>query len=389
MMNPKTFGCFLPPAHDPMKSPYTALLHDIELCGLVDDLGYDEVWLGEHHAGGWTTLSSPELLIAALSRETRRVRFATGVIPLPYHHPLHIAERMLLLDHLTAGRVTLGCGTGSYIHDMEMIGVDPRSVRAHFLAALEVVQALINGQTVDRETPWFTAKKAVLQLRPFRNPVEIVVASSLSDESIGLLADTATTPIVNLTPPWGTIRSGADTDPVSSVVERIEKYRAKSGGQTRIRCNVFVHIADSSARGIDELMPGWIAQRLGMYRNVLGMPIPESSAANRRALESLVDAGAYIVGDSVTCTGRLRDLLNRLSGPISLTFFVPGWLPHEAARDQLTAIASDVMPALLGGFDGTTESMRLASEEAPRQIRRRGELIIKSGSAAGVSSFSG
>lgn len=389
MTSPTAFGCFLPPAHDPTKSPYTALRHDIELCGLVDDLGYDEVWLGEHHAGGWTTLSSPELLIAALSRETRRVRFATGVIPLPYHHPLHIAERMLLLDHLTAGRVTLGCGTGSYIHDMEMIGVDPGSVRPHFRAALEVVRALMNGQTVDRETPWFTAKKAVLQLRPFRNPVEIVVASSLSDESIGLVADTQTTPIVNLTPPWGTIRSGADTDPVSFVAERVEKYRAKSGGEAPVRCNVFVHLADSPARGIDELMPGWTAQRLGMYREVLGMPMPESPAANRRALGSLVDSGAYFVGDPATCTRRLRELLARLGGPVSLVFFMPGWLPHEAARDQLTAIASDVMPALLGGFDGTTESMRLASEEARRQIRRRDELIVKNGSAAGVPSSGG
>jgi limonene 1,2-monooxygenase len=384
MTSPKTFGCFLPPAHDPRKSPYTALRHDIELCGLVDDLGYDEVWLGEHHAGGWTTLSSPELLIAAMSRQTSRVRFATGIIPLPYHHPLHIAERMLLLDHLTAGRVLLGCGTGSYIHDMEMVGVDPRSVRAHFRAALEVVQALMDGQTVDRETPWFTARKAVLQLRPFRDPVEIVIASSLSDESIGLLADTATTPIVNLTPPWGTIRPGADADPVSSVVERVEKYRAQSGQDAPIRCNVFVHLADSPAQGVDELMPGWTAQRLGMYRNVLGMPMPESPSANRRALESLVDAGAYVVGDPAACASRLREVVDRLGGPVSLTFFVPGWLPQEAVRDQLTAIASDVIPALLGGFAGTTESMRLASEEARRQIRRRDELIVKNGSPAAV-----
>lgn len=373
MMNSKV-GCFLPPLHDPRISPYAALLQDIELCGLLDDLGFDEVWLGEHHSSGWSTLSSPDLLIAALARETRRIRFATGVIPLPYHHPVHTAERILLLDHLTAARVILGCGTGTYVHDMEMIGVDPGSIRAHFRAALEVVQALINGQIVDTTTPWFTAKKAVLQLRPLRGSVETVVASSLSDAAIELLTDTATTPTVHVVPPWGAIRPGMDADPVGSLIERVETYRNKSGGATRIRCNVFVHISDSAATGIDELMPGWCAQRRDLYRNILGMPIPDSLAAHRRALESLVDKGAFIIGDTATCTRMIRDLADRLGDPVSLNFFVPGWLPHKATLDQLTAIAHEIVPALFGGFDGTAESMKLTSEEAGRQMKRRAAL---------------
>jgi limonene 1,2-monooxygenase len=121
-------------------------------------------------------------------------------------------------------------------------------------------------------------------------------------------------------------------------------------------------------------MPGWTAQRRDLYRNILGMPIPDSSAAHRSALESLVDAGAFIVGDTATCTRMIRDLVDRLGDPVSLMFFVPGWLPHKAALDQLTAIAHDVIPALFGGFDGTAESIRLTSEEAARQIKRRAAL---------------
>jgi limonene 1,2-monooxygenase len=254
---------------------------------------------------------------------------------------------------------------------MEMIGVDPGSIRAHFRAALEVVQALINGETVDITTPWFTAKKAVLQLRPLRGSIETVVASSLSDEGIELLTETATTPTVHVVPPWGAVRPGMDADPVSSLIQRVTTYRNKSGGATRIRCNVFVHISDSAAHGIDELMPGWSAQRRDLYRNILGMPIPDSPAAHRRALESLVDTGAFIVGDTATCTRMIRDLADRLGDPVSLNFFVPGWLPHKATLDQLTAIAYEVIPALFGGSDGTAQSMKLTSEEAGRQMKRR------------------
>lgn len=372
-MPARAFGCFLPPLHDPTINPYLALQQDIELCSLVEELGFAEIWLGEHHSSGWSTLSSPDLLIAAMARETHRIRFATGVIPLPYHHPLHVAERILLLDHLTNGRAILGCGTGTYVHDMEMIGVDPGAIRAHFRAALEVVLALIAGQAVDTSTQWFTAKKAVLQLRPVRGSIETVLASSLSDEAIELLTDTATTPTAHVVPPWGTIRPGLDADPISSLVQRVATYRNKAG-DALVRCNVFVHICDSAAKGVDELMPGWSAQRRDLYRKVLGMPIPDSEVAHRRALEHLVDTGAFIVGDTATCTRRIGDLADRLGGPVALNFFVPGWLPHKETLNQLTAISHEVIPALHGACDGTAESMRLTSEQAGRQMKRRAEL---------------
>ncbi len=257
---------------------------------------------------------------------------------------------------------------------MEMIGVDPDTVRAHFRAALEVVQALLNGDTVDTTTPWFTAKKAVLQLRPLRGSIETVVASSLSDPGIELLTDTATTPTAHVVPPWGSIRPGMDKDPVGSLIERIETYRNKAGGSTRIRCNIFVHVSDSATTGIDELLTGFSALRRGLYRSVLGMPIPDSPTAHRKTLESLVDSGAFIIGDTATCTRMIRDLLDRIGDPVSLNFFVPKWVSHKATLDQLTAIADEIVPGLFGGFDGTAESMKLTSEEADRQMKRRTEM---------------
>ncbi|MYV31393.1 LLM class flavin-dependent oxidoreductase [Rhodococcus sp. DSM 6344] len=378
-MRSTRFGCFLPPFHDPSVSPSATLQHDIELCGLADDLGFDELWLGEHHSSGWSTLSSPDMFIAALARETRRIRFATGVIPLPYHHPLHVAERIVLLDHLTAGRAILGCGTGTYVHDMEMIGVDPGTLRAHFRAALETVQALVNGETVDITTPWFTAKKAVLQLRPRRGTIETVVASSLSDAGIELLTDTATTPTVHVAPPWGAIRPGMDPDPVGVLIERIDSYRNKSVGETRIRCNVFVHIADSPAAGIEELISGFSALRRGLYRETLGMPIPDSPIAHRKTLEKLVDSGAFIIGDSATCARMIRELAERIGDPVSLNFFVPRWISHSASLEQLTAIAHEVVPTIFGEFDGTAESIKLTSEESGRQLKSRTEIIGNGG----------
>ena len=68
-------------------------------------------YVGEHHSAGWETISSPEIFIAAAGR-TRNIRLGTGVISLPYHHPYMVASRMVLLDHLTKGRVILGVAQG-------------------------------------------------------------------------------------------------------------------------------------------------------------------------------------------------------------------------------------------------------------------------------------
>ena len=101
------FGIFLGPFHRVGENPTLAIDRDLELVQWLDYLGYDEVWVGEHHSAGWETISSPELFIAAAAERTRHIKLGTGVISLPYHHPLMVANRMVQLDHMTHGRVML------------------------------------------------------------------------------------------------------------------------------------------------------------------------------------------------------------------------------------------------------------------------------------------
>src|SRR5256885_16728335 len=104
------FGLFLAPSPAPGETPALAIERDLELIGWVARLGYDEVWVGEHHSTGWETIASPEIVLAAAAERTRHVRLGTGVVSLPYHHPLMVADRIVLLDHLTRGRGEVGAG---------------------------------------------------------------------------------------------------------------------------------------------------------------------------------------------------------------------------------------------------------------------------------------
>ena len=176
------FGIFLAPFHALGENPTLALERDFKLLELMDELGYDEAWIGEHHSAGWETIASPEVFIAAAAARTRHIKLGTGVISLPYHHPLILADRMVLLDHLTRGRIMFGVGPGALPSDAFMMGIDPQKQRDMMEESLEAIYELLTSdEPVNRETEWFTLKDARLQLRPYTHPhFEIAVAAQVS-----------------------------------------------------------------------------------------------------------------------------------------------------------------------------------------------------------------
>ena len=121
---PLKFGIFLAPFHPVGQNPTLALERDLELICRLDELGFDEAWIGEHHSAGYEIIASPELFMAVAAERTRNIKLGTGVSSLPYHHPLILADRMVLLDHLTRGRVMFGVGPGALPSDAFMMGID-------------------------------------------------------------------------------------------------------------------------------------------------------------------------------------------------------------------------------------------------------------------------
>ena len=141
-----TFGTFMAPFHRVGENPTLALERDLELIEWLDDLGFDEAWIGEHHSGGWETIASPEVFIATAAGRTRHIRLGTGVVSLPYHHPYMVANRMVLLDHLTRGRVMLGVGPGALASDAHMFCIDPERQREMMDESLGVIMQLLDGR---------------------------------------------------------------------------------------------------------------------------------------------------------------------------------------------------------------------------------------------------
>ena len=147
-------GVFLPQFHNLNENPTAAIHRDLELMEYLDRLGFHEAWIGEHHSGGIEIIGSPELFIAAAAERTRHIRFGTGVVSLPYHNPLMVADRIIQLDHQTRGRIMFGAGPGLLSSDAWMLDIDPRVQRDRMEQALRVILRLFRGEVVTEKTDW-------------------------------------------------------------------------------------------------------------------------------------------------------------------------------------------------------------------------------------------
>src|ERR671930_661171 len=98
-------------------------------CVLADEVGFDAVWFVEHHfLTSFSMSPCPEVIFGGLSRLTKRIRLGFGVVILPYHHPVRVAERVAMVDHLSGGRVEFGTGR-SAPYEQTGMGIDPRDTR--------------------------------------------------------------------------------------------------------------------------------------------------------------------------------------------------------------------------------------------------------------------
>ena len=206
MEGPLRFGVFITPFHPVGQSPTVALEYDLERVVALDRLGYDEAWFGEHHSGGYELIACPEVFIAAAAERTKHIRLGTGVVSLPYHHPLMVADRWVLLDHLTRGRTMFGTGPGALPSDAYMMGIDPVEQRRMMHESLEAILALFRaapGERIDRHSDWFTLREAQLHIRPYTWPYpEISTAAMISPSGPRLAGPVSYTHLTLPTTPY-------------------------------------------------------------------------------------------------------------------------------------------------------------------------------------------
>jgi limonene 1,2-monooxygenase len=169
------FGIFMAPFHCPAgQDPVSALQRDLELVQLLDRLGYDEAWIGEHHSAGAEIIPDPMIFIGYAAPQTRHIKLGTGVLSLPYHNPLLVADRAFFLDQLTRGRFMLGLGPGALPGDAQMLGISIEEQRFALEEDTEVLMKLLAGETVTAKTSRYNLVEAQSQYRAYSDLISLL-----------------------------------------------------------------------------------------------------------------------------------------------------------------------------------------------------------------------
>ncbi len=373
---PLRFGVFLAPFHEPHRNPTLALERDLEFIERLDELGYDEAWIGEHHSAGFEIIASPEVFIAAAAQRTKHIRLGTGVSSLPYHHPLMLADRMVLLDHLTRGRIMLGCGPGALPSDAFMMGIDPNRQREMMEESLEAILALLDGEgPVTRETDWFTFRDARLQLRPYTHPrFEVCVAAQVSPAGpraagrfgCGLLSIGAT--------------SSGGFDVLGShwsVMEaRAAEFGLPSPDRRSWRLVGPMHLAETEEQARKDVafgLPDWI----GYFTKVAALPLAPDTDDPDAMVDAMNGSGLAVIGTPDQAAAQIQRLIDQSGGYGTFLFMANDWADREAMLHSYELFAREVMPRFQGSTAPLVASRDWAAENRPTFIGAATGAVMK------------
>ena len=358
------FGIFLAPFHPVNENPTASLQRDFELIERLDQLGYDEAWIGEHHSAGYEIIASPEIFIAAAAEPTRNIRFGTGVASVPYHHPLMLADRIMQLDHQTRGRVMFGVGPGALPSDAFMMGIEVARQRDMMDEALAALVPLMRGERVTMETEWFKLVDAQLQLRPYTRPhVEMAVASQVSPAG----ARAAGKYGLSLLSIGATSQGGFNA--LASNWEICEG-RAADFGQTvdrnRWRLVGPFHIADTREQAREDVKFG-LGQWLDYFLRVAALPLAPQGEIDD-AVDALNASGFAVIGTVEDATLQIERLQSQSGGFGCLLNMAHEWADRDATLRSYELMARYVMPRFQDSVSGTTRSRDWAAENRPTFI---------------------
>jgi limonene 1,2-monooxygenase len=357
------------PFHRLTENPTLSLQRDFESMELLDRLGFDEAWIGEHHSAGLEFISSPEIFIAEAGARTRRIRFGTGVVSLPYHHPYMVAERIVQLDHQLRGRLMFGVGAGSLASDVYTLGLESTEIRAMTDEALGVVLRLLRGEAVSYENDRYTLREARCQLRPFQRPhPEVSIAATgtpsgpraagkhgISVLTLGLGAKLGSTDF--LTDQW---RHWSEACAEQGTVPDRSRWRIASP----------VHIAETRDQALKDARYG-IADWMKYMRLSpvwFAYSAYDANTSPDEMVEAMVETGHAIIGSPDDLIEHIEQLWERTGGFGAWLDMVPNWADFAQRQRCYELIADRVIPHFKALNAGLDESFEWVSRRI-KQIR--------------------
>lgn len=304
----------------------------LEQAVYAEELGFDSIWLSEHHFSNEGYLPCLPAVLGALAARTRRVRLGTAVLLAPLHHPLRLAEDLAVVDQLCVGRLDVGVAPGYKPGEFATLGV-PKSERgARTDETIEILQLAWRGEPFSYAGRHFQFDDVVVLPQPVQQPgppiwvggSSLASARRAARHRVGFIPD-----------------SGAERD----VYDAYRRGLPAGSGPARVATNRVLFAAESRKRAW-ELCGEHLLYQFNMYRQWFSDAKDADAHGAELADPAVLSPEHYFVGTPDDILAAIKDSADRL-GYEELVFWArPPGMPIAHSTASLELIAKHVLPAL-------------------------------------------
>ncbi len=320
---------------------------------LTDQLGYDVIWLAEHHFDGICAYVDPVSFAAALATATTRAKIGFAVAQMALHHPVRFAEQMAVIDHLSEGRLIVGLGRGTAynIYDYQGFGIDHTEAQARFEEAEAIMFEAWKGEKFEHRGKFFDLKFPALRPAPFTRPHPYTIRAAASEHGMLDIARRGRPFMMNVQSNEvtahrmdlyrGALReAGLDDEAIARTVDECWVWRNVYVAQTDAEAERVAKPAFEAMHAFRVEMRNRVFAEQGL--SILPMPAPGAAPPAHAAVET-----ALVCGSPATVAEKLAAVAATGVGGLIAQFRL-GPMSFEQTAASLTLFREQVMPALQG-----------------------------------------
>ncbi len=317
---------------------------------LTEQLGFDTVWLGEHHFDGSCAYVDPVSFAAAIAAMTSSIRIGLAVAQMSLHHPIRLAEQLSLIDHISKGRLLVGLGRGTAynIYEYQGFGIEAAEAQARFEEATAIVlQAWTSEGPFQHHGRFWDLDVPVLRPRPFTRPHPFTIHAAASEASLVELGRAGKPFLMNVQNAETTRARIAAWRGAAQAAGFGAAHLAAALEQSWVWRNVFVADTDAEAERTGLAAFTAMGQHRSAMRNRVAAEkgVTMASHGGHHAAAKIDPRQALIFGAPATVAADLAEIEAMGVGGVICAFRL-GPLSYADTARSLTLFAEEVVPLL-------------------------------------------
>lgn len=319
----------------------------LELLQAADEAGFYSYHIAEHHQTPLAAAPSPALFLAALARQTRRLRLGPLVYLLPMYNPIRLIEEIAMLDQLSNGRFDLGVGRGISPFELAYHGVDPEQSREIFYEVLAIVREGLSNDRLTYEGKFYQYHDVPMTVRPVQQPHPPLWYPTTSEDGIRYAARNGMN--IALAGRGDGLREQATLYRETWQAHQHDAGRLNGHvAEPKIAGNYKIHLAPTDEEALTVARPAQRQHHESLVKLWHDHGAEPAGRGFTPDLDLMVQRRTAMIGSPATVRARVAEFFDESGCNYLIGQFHFGGMSHEHALRSLRLFVDGVMPAFTG-----------------------------------------